>query len=169
MKNLQRLIYLFLFVSLSYFTHAQKFGYVNSTLILSEHPDIKSADQQLINYQNELVAQGETKVKEFEAKYQAYVLEAQGGSLSRLQMEEKETALAQEQQMLQNFEMEVQQKLLVKREELYAPVLEKVRTALDEMGKSQGYTFIFDSSAGGILHASESDDLTGTLKSKLGM
>lgn len=148
---------------------AQKFGYVNSTQILSEHPAIKTADQQLVTFQNELIAQGQKMVTDFEAKYTAYVTEANGGTLSQIQMQEKEATLAQEQQQIQQFELEVQQKIALKREELYAPILDKVRVALEDMGKEQGYTFIFDSSAGVLLHADTSEDLTSALKTKLGM
>lgn len=149
--------------------NAQKFGYVNSTAVLAEHPDIKAADQQLITFQNDEIAKGQKMVTDFEAKYQAYVQEANNGTLSQLQMQEKEAALAQEQQAIQKFEMEVQQSLVTKREELYAPILDRVRVTLEDMGKEMGYTFIFDSSAGVLLHATSSEDLTDQLKSKLGI
>ncbi len=161
-------ILLFCFTLLQVGT-AQKFGYVNSTQILAEHPDIKNADQQILSYQNDLIAQGQQKVDAFEAKYTAYVTEANGGTLSQIQMQERETALAKEQQEIQQFELEVQQKIGLKREELYAPILDKVRVELENMGKEQGYTFIFDSSAGVLLHADTSEDLTAALKSRLGI
>ncbi len=166
MKNI--IIILFAFV-LSLPLQAQKFGYVNSTQLLAEHPDVKTADNQLQAYQAELMTLGQQKVQSFEAKYQAYVTEANGGGLSKIQMQERETLLSQEQQEIQKFEVEVQQKLGTKREELYEPILDKVRNALDAIGKEQGYTMIFDSSAGVLLHAATTEDLTSALRTKLGL
>lgn len=148
---------------------AQKFGYVNSTQILAEHPEIKAADTELEAYQKQLVAKGEQMVKSFEQKYTDYMTQANGGTLSQVQMQQKETELGTEQQAIQQYEVEVQNKLLQKRQELYAPVLNKINSILESLGKEGGYTMIFDSSTGGLLHADESEDVTTLLRQKLGM
>lgn len=148
---------------------AQKFGYVNSTLILSELPAIKSADSELEAYQKQLVSKGETMVSSFEQKYKSYAEQAQAGTLSSVQMQQKEQELATEQQSIQAYELEIQNKLLKKREDLYQPILDNVNKVLTAMGDEGGYTMIFDSSTGGILHAAESNDLTEALRAKLGI
>ncbi len=163
------LLTLIAFLSFSFSANAQKFGYVNSTLILAEHPDIKSADSQLEAYQKQLISKGEQMVKDFESKYQSYMTQANGGTLSQVQMQQKETELATEQQQIQQYELEVQNNILKKREELYKPVLDKINSVLEALGKDGGYTMIFDSSAGGLLYASEAEDVTPQLRSKLGM
>jgi outer membrane protein len=147
--------------------NAQKFGYLNSALLLSELPEVKAADSELTAYQKQLVAQGETMVKKFETKYQKYVQEANEGVLSQVQMQQKEGELGQEQQKIQQYEVEVQQKIMKKREELYQPILDKVKLALDAIGKENGYTMIFDASNGVILHANESEDVMSLVKAKL--
>ena len=148
---------------------AQKFGYVNSTLILSEHPGIKAADSELEAYQKQLIGKGESMVASFEQKYKAYAEQAQAGTLSQVQAQQKEQELATEQQTIQAYELEMQNKLLLKREELYQPILDKVNNVLSQMGDEGGYTMIFDSSTGGLLHADDSNDLTEALRAKLGM
>ena len=45
----------------------------------------------------------------------------------------------------------------------------EVKAEIEKLGKDGGYTMIFDSSAGMILHAAESENLMTTLKSKLGV
>ncbi len=149
--------------------NAQKFGYVNSTEILAQLPAIKSADSELEAYQKQLIAKGEQMVKSFEAKYKTVAEQAQAGTLSNVQMQQKEQELGQEQQNIQAYEVEIQNKILKKREELYQPILENVNNVLKAMGDDGGYTMIFDSSTGGILHAAEANDLTAALKSKLGI
>ncbi|MBT8189484.1 MAG: OmpH family outer membrane protein [Saprospiraceae bacterium] len=149
--------------------NAQKFGYLNSALLLSELPEVKAADSDLEAYQKQLVTSGESMVKTFEEKYQRYVQEANEGVLSQVQMQQKEAELGQEQQKIQQYEVEVQQKILQKREELYQPILDKVKVALEAIGNEQGYTMIFDASGGVLLHAKESEDVMPLVKAKLGL
>ena len=154
---------------MSFSAQAQKFGYVNSTLILSELPAIKSADSELEAYQKQLITKGETMVTSFETKYKTYAEQAQAGTLSSVQMQAKEQELAAEQQAIQAYEVEMQNKILQKRETLYQPILNNVNDELTAMGDEGGYTMIFDSSTGGILHAAEANDLTTALKARLGL
>jgi len=169
-KTITNIASLFCLISLMAFNaNAQKFGYVNSTEILAELPAIKSADSELEAYQQQLVTKGEQMVKSFEANYTKLAEQAQAGTLSNVQMQQKEAELSQEQQTIQAYEVEIQNKLLKKREELYQPILENVNNVLKAMGDEGGYTMIFDSSTGGILHADDTNDLTSTLKSKLGI
>lgn len=148
---------------------AQKFGYVNSTQLLMDMPEVKQADSQLEAYQKQLISKGESMVKTFEANYQAYVAEANTGNLSKVQMQSKEGALTTEQQNIAKYEQEVQQKLVLKREELYKPILAKVQTAIDAIGADESYTMIFDTSQGALIHANSSQDLMTKIKSKLGI
>jgi len=148
---------------------AQKFGYINSSLLLTDHPDIKSADTQLVTYQNQLIEQGQNMVKSLETKYNTYMEQANKGELSQVQMQQKEGELSVEQQEIQKFEQEVQMKIGQKREELYQPILDKVKGIIEDIGKEQGYTMIFDSSSGGLLSASEEDDLIIEVKKRLGI
>jgi outer membrane protein len=62
-----------------------------------------------------------------------------------------------------------EEKVAKKRQALYQPIVEKINTAIKELAKEQGYTYIFDSSAGVLLFAEESDNLIEPLKKKLGI
>ena len=157
----------FLMAALS--VDAQKFGYLNSAELLEAHPKVKAANSTLETYQKQLMSQGEAMVKKFETNYQALAKEAQEGVLSQVQMQKKEAELAEEQQKIQAFEVEVQNKILKKREELYSPILDEVKVILESIGKEQGYTMIFDSSGGTILHANDSENVMSQVKSKLGI
>ena len=148
---------------------AQKFGYLNSAQLLAERPEVKAADSELETDQKQLMSSGEAMVKAFEAKYNAYAKEASEGLLSKVQMQEKEGELGLEQQKIQQYEVEVQQKIIKKREELYQPILDKVKVAIEAVGKDNGYTMIFDASNGTILHANDGDDVMTLVKTKLGM
>jgi outer membrane protein len=149
--------------------NAQKFGYINTQELLSGMSEMKLADNQVQQLQNELVAKGEELVIKFEAEYKAYMAEANSGTLSKVQMQQKEESLVAKQEEIKKFESDIQQKLIAKREELYKPVLDKVKAEIEKLGKESGYTMIFDSSAGMILHAADSENLMPVLKTKLGV
>jgi outer membrane protein len=164
--------YLFIFALSFVFitsTNAQKFGYINSTELLLAHPDVKSADSKLQDYQNQLLQKGQTMANTFQKHYEEYVKKANAGTLSKLQMQEEETKLTQEQNSIRQYEVDMQQKLAQKREELYKPILDKIQKAINEIGKENNYTFIFDAGTGGILHAVESDNIINLVKAKLGI
>jgi outer membrane protein len=149
--------------------NAQKFGYLNSTELLLLHPDVKSADSNLQDYQKQLLASGQKMADAFQKNYEAYVKEANSGTLSKIIMQDRETKLTQEQNKIREYEVQMQQKLVAKREELYKPILEKIQNAINAVGKENGYTFIFDSGTGGILHATDSENILNLVKTKLGI
>jgi len=149
--------------------NAQKFGYLNSSQLIMMHPDVKAADQKLVNYQNELIAKGEAMAKKLETNYNAYVAEANTGTLSKIKMQEKETALTQEQEAIRQYEIEMQQLVLTKRETLYKPILDNIQQAVETVGKENGYQMIFDTSTGGLLHANDTDNILDKVKAKLNL
>jgi outer membrane protein len=157
------------FIGLFSSVQAQKFGYINTQELLTGMPELKIADIQLQALQNELLSKGEEMVVKFEAEYKAYMTEANGGTLSKVQMQQKEEVLIAKQEEIKKFENEIQEKLGMKREELYKPILDKVKAEIEKLGKEGSYTMIFDSSAGMILHAAESENLMSVLKTRLGV
>lgn len=148
---------------------AQKYGYINSTQLLLSLPEIKTADGQLQSYQQELVTKGQNMVKKFETNYNAYLTKVNSGELSKVDMQRMEANLSQEQQAIQQFEQEVQNLLAAKKQELYQPILDKVQGAVDQLGKEMGFTMIFDTSMGGLLFVTESEDLMPIVKKRLGI
>lgn len=148
---------------------AQKFGYVNTQELLVGMSEMKLADNQLQALQNELLAKGQEMVIKFEDEYKAYMNEASGGTLSKVQMQQKEEVLVAKQEEIKKYEAEIQQKVAEKREMLYKPIIDKVKAEIEKLGKEGGYTMIFDMSLGMILHATESENLMPVLKTRLGI
>ena len=74
----------------------------------------------------------------------------------------------QMQQRIQSFVELAQQELQSVNEQLMAPIYEKAKTTVDEVAKSNGFTYVFD--AGAIIYmAPEAIDLMPMVKSKLGI
>jgi outer membrane protein len=165
MKN----IFLILLTVASSQIFAQKYGYINTQELLTNMTEMKLADSQLQLLQTELQGQGEQMVIKFEAEYKAYVAEAEKGTLSKVQMQQKEEGLTKKRQEIEQFEGKMQADLLKKKEELYKPILDKVKMEIEKLGKDGGYAMIFDASVGMILHANETENLMPVIKTKLGV
>lgn len=148
---------------------AQKFGHINSQALLLEMPQVKAADTELETYQTQLMKKGQEMYSAFETKYLAYAEKVQKGELNKIQMQQQEGELTKEQQALQAYELEVQNKLAQKREQLYQPILDRVKVTIEQLGKAEGFTMIFDTSSGALVHAVDSEDLMSKVKAKLGM
>ena len=165
---MKKYLTLLIFACFAISAQAQKFGYINSQALLAQSPEIKAADAELETFQRDLISKGQTMVTEFEAKYQKYVEEANSGTLSKVQMQNKEATLAQAQQEIQKYEIQVQNQVLEKRQELYKPILDRIKVSLDSYASENGYTMIFDSGAGGLLHALPGEDLMEVMQTRLG-
>jgi Skp family chaperone for outer membrane proteins len=48
-------------------------------------------------------------------------------------------------------------------------VISKLNTVIVEVGKENGYSFIFDVSSGSMLYVTESDDVSPLVAAKLGL
>jgi len=148
---MNRILTLAFLILLGLQLNAQKYGYVNSSQLLVNLPEVKTADSQLEAYQKQLITKGEEMVKSFETEYRAYLTKVDSGELSQIDMQQKEGKLAQDQQAIQAYEVEVQNNLAAKKQELYQPILARVQEIVDAYGKDTA------------------DDLMPVLKTKLGI
>lgn len=148
---------------------AQKFAHINSQLLMVELPEMKNAEAEIQTYQESLMKKGQDMVKAFEEKYLAYAEKANQGELNKIQMQQMEGELGKEQQAIQAYEVDVQNMLISKRESLYKPIIDKVKLAIEQVGKEGGYTMIFESGSGALVHATDSDDIMVQVKAKLGL
>lgn len=146
------------------------FGQLNAQALLAELPEIQEADRQLEAYYNQLVAEGQQKAEAFERAYRDFVQQMEVGELAPAQAEAKQAELRQMQQELQGLEAEIARKVETRRQQLYEPVLKKVQAAIEEVGKAQGLTFIFDTSTYmAVLFADDALDVSAAVRAKLGL
>jgi len=150
-------------------TSAQKFGHVNSQQIIQSLPEVKAADSELESYSKKLIDKGQAMMKDYETKYQAYAVKANGGEMSQVQMQQEEAVLAQSQEEIRSYEVEVQQLIATKKQEVYQPILDKIQLEINKIGKEMGYTMIFDSSSMGMVFAQDSEDLMPLIKERMGI
>jgi len=148
---------------------SQKFGYLNSQALLAELPEVKQADATLQALQTQLEKKGQQMVQELEGKYKDLQRREQSGEISPKALEEEGRKLKEQEGELGKYEQDVQKQLVSKRQEMLQPLIDKVNAAIKQVAQEGQYTYIFDSSAGMLLYAQDSLDVTATVKAKLGI
>ncbi len=147
---------------------AQKFGHVNSAVIIQNHPMIGQANSKLEAYQKSLTDPFDVKTKDFETKYHAYIEQSNSGTLSQLATQTKQAELQTLQDSLASEQDQIKFKVMQKRQELLQPILTEVDSVIQVIGKEGKYTMIFDTSvSGALLFAEDGNDLTDTVQARL--
>ncbi|MFK7807221.1 MAG: OmpH family outer membrane protein [Saprospiraceae bacterium] len=164
--QLLSITFIFLFLSSTSVT-AQKFGHINSQKFIADLPAAKQIDQELVTYRDQLIAATnklqealDIKAKDFEAAYTE-------GRYSKKEAEERYAKLEGEQKEIFARRQEDEQKMLKKRESLYSPIFLRVDEVIKQVGKENGFDFIFDSSYYNAILYVESEDISTLVKAKL--
>ena len=124
---------------------AQKFGKVNTQTIMQALPDVAKANGEL----EALQKQKDNELKAMQEEFQRKADEYQKGAstMNATAKQQKETELQGLQQKIQQAYQDGQQELQKKSNELMQPIVTKVRTAIDAVGKAGNYTYIFEEGA----------------------
>lgn len=70
---------------------------------------------------------------------------------------------------IQEFQQSAQENIRKKEAELLKPIIEKAKTAIGQVAKESGYSYIFDSSVAGFLYKPDGDNVLPKVKTKLGI
>jgi outer membrane protein len=144
-----------------------KFGHINSTQLLASMPETKLADSTLQKFGTSLEAQLKTMTNEYQSKISEY--RANEATMADPIKDAKAKEIGDLEQRIQDFQESAQQSLSKKKEEVYTPIIKKAEDAIKGVAKDKGYSYIFDTSAGVVLFAQDSDDIMPLVKAKLGL
>jgi len=162
---------LILFMFAGNFVKAQsfKFGHINSDELIQALPEFDSANVKLEKYRQELINYLELMSVELNNKSDAYNKESK--NLTDLVKQTKETELVDLNRKIQQFQTDAQEKLQQKQVELFQPVYSKVDKAIKDVGKENGFLYVFDVSKGSLLYFDEtkSTNVMVLAKAKLGL
>jgi outer membrane protein len=144
----------------------QKIGYINTDELMAAMPEYKQATDEIIAYQKTFVDQGQVMQKELETKYNAYV-NTDPKTLTDAVRQVKEKELNDLQLRIRDLEESMNEKVRAKQNDLMKPVFDKVKAAIDNVGKENGYAYILDANA--VLFADGKDNVLPMVKAKLGI
>ena len=151
-----------------------KIGYTNLEVVLSNMPQSKTMEKELMTYQTKISDKIKVKDEYVKAKYQEYMEIKEGrGFTSEADREAREKELLRLDAEVQKMAQDAEYDIMAKRQALLEPLLAKLQTAIDEVAVAGGYTYILNqtTSAGvsTILYGPDEADITKALFTKLGL
>lgn len=145
-----------------------KIAYINSAVLLQNMPERINADSSLAKYTRTFQEQIELMTKEFQTKLQAF--QAAEKTMSEAMKEVKTKELQDLQTRIESTQQSAQEKIQMKKQDLYTPILEKADKAIKDVAKEKNYDYIFDvNSQNGIVFSKEEYDITNLVKTKMGI
>jgi len=153
---------------ISLFAQDAKLGHVNFQEIVSAMPELDSVEKTIADFNTQWKAVLTKMQEEYTAKVKEYQ-DKQATMTDGI----KQVLLSEIQDIEQRINTNQQSsyaELQKKQQELVAPVLEKVKKAIKDIGAENNYTYIFDMTGQTILYNSpKSNDITPLVKKKLGL
>lgn len=169
MKRILTLIALV--VTISYSAEAQRIAVVDIQGILSQMTDYQSAESQLDKVASEWRQEISIEYDKIKSMYNKY--QAEQVLLSEADKKLREDAIVEAEAQvreLQKRRFGPEGDLFLKRQELVAPIQEKVFGAIEDYAADKGYDLIFDKAGStGLLFTSAEYDKTSDLKKRLGI
>ncbi len=155
-----------LFVGATGFVNAQsKVAHINTADLVEAMPEMKAAQSQLEKIQKTYDTEIKNMAKELDTKIKLYEQEAESKT------EEVNTKRVQEVQGMQNnigqYRQQALQDLEKKQVDIYQPVLEKAKTAIQKVARAQGFQYVLDSSTGSGVILADGKDLMADVKKEL--
>ena len=146
-----------------------KFGHINSDELIQSMPEYDSATVKLEKFRKELVNALELMQVEWNNKSDAYQKESK--NLSDIVKQTKEQELMDIQKRVQDFQTNAQTQLQNKQTEVFQPIYSKVDKAIKDIGKENGFLYVFDVAKGALLYFDEtkSTNVMPLVKTKLGL
>ena len=162
------LVALVLFVGATSFVNAQaKVAHIDTQALVEAMPEMKAAQSQLEKLEKTYDTEIRAMMKEYETKVQQY------GSEETTKTDEENAKRVQEVQGMQNnitaYRQQALQDLETKRVDIFQPILDKARTAIQKVGRAQGFQYILDSTTGSGILLADGKDLLSDVKKELGI
>ncbi len=155
-----------------FFANSQnvKIGYTNAEYILSLLPEAKTIEKELTSYEKQLQNQLQAKYQELQQKVGEY--QANEATYNDIVKADKQNEITSMQQSLQEFQVNAENSMATKRNNLLKPAVEKIGNAIQSVAEENGYSHVFSAGAPGfdvLLYANEESDITDLVLRKLGI
>lgn len=143
-----------------------KVAHINTQQLISEMPEVISAQAELKKLEEQYAKEMENSVKEFQTKAQTYQGDAQ--NQTDLINQQRQVELQEMQQRIQEFRETAAQELQKRSADMMRPLYDKARVSIEKVAAAQGYDYVLDSSAGGSVIMAAGKDLMADVKTDLG-
>jgi outer membrane protein len=143
--------------------------FLDSERLRQEAPSLQAARQQLQQEMAQLEAQADSALAPLQAEFQAAAQEyqQQQGMMTAERRQEREQALGQMQQQLQQQGAQWEQRAAQLQNRVLGPALDRINRVIDEIRSENGYQFVLDVAAGGVVAADPALDITSEVLRRL--
>lgn len=170
---MKKVVKVFFFIALiftaGFAAQAQsKIGYVDSNEVMQAMPERSTAEAALIEFNKQLESELMTMATEYQSKLGDY--QNNLATMSNLIRQSKEKELTDLQTRIQAFQESAEYEFSEKQNELLAPIIEKIKGAIETVGKENNFTYVIDKATGVLLYiGADAEDITPKVKTKLGI
>ena len=143
-----------------------KFGHVDSKSLHQLMPETAKAEKDMQLLQTQL----EGRLKELTDGYQLEIAKFQAlpSETPVSTVNDMRDGIMGIEKRIQDFQVNAEQDMVTKREQLLTPIVTKLQDAINAVGEENGFTYVFDSSTGAIVYQG-GEDIAPLVKTKLGI
>lgn len=136
--------------------------FLDSERLRQEAPSLQTAREQLQQELAALETRADSALAPMQAEFQAAAQEfqQQSGMMTAERRQERQQALASMQQQLQQAGAQWEQRAQAIQSRILGPALERINNVIDQIRQENGYQFVLDVAAGGVVAADPSLDIT---------
>jgi outer membrane protein len=168
MKNLKFSIIMLLMISavaVSAQKKVTKIAVINSQELLDKMPEYDSIQSVYEKEYREIEQAMQQMYTDLQQKQEYYV--ANVDSMTPFMASMKKQEIQDLTTRLQGFEQNAQQQLQQTIQRLQQPLIDKIKKAIEDVAKENGYTHVIDLAQGSLLYFDESFDIMDLVKKKL--
>jgi outer membrane protein len=170
MKNVVKIIAVVVFFFGITTVNAQnktKIGHVDFSKLIEQLPGQDTVKTAMSKYAQSLQDTYQSMQTELQSKIDDYTKNKE--TFSALIKQTKEKEIADLQSRMDAFQQSAQQDMSEQETKLSAPFIDKAKKAIQEVGKENGYTYIFNNVEGLLLYNEGGEDIMPLVKKKLGI
>ena len=168
MKNLKSLFIAMLMALPMTFSYAQsKVAHIDTQQLIGQMPEVIAAQEEIQKLEKDYTNEIESSFKEYQTKLQNYSADAE--NQTDLTNQKRQQELAGMEQNIQQFRQTALQDVQTKQADMLRPLIEKARTTVQSVAKTQGFDYVLDASQGSPVLMSEGKDLMVDVKTELGI
>jgi outer membrane protein len=160
-------LFALLLVSAGAFAQEIKIAYLNSADIITAMPEYTLLQDSLQKFQSAVTEELKIMEEEHSRKYTAFMNESETlpDAIKTRRLQEIQDI----EQRAQNFQQDSQQRLRQLQEGLFAPIQQKVKTAIEAIGEENSFTYILEAGSLLFINPQTGIDATVLVKKKLGL
>lgn len=145
---------------------AQKSGHINGQMLVEHMPEYKTAYEELNTYKKQYEDALLAMRSEYEKLIEDYKKAEQ--TAPKVILDTKVKEIQAKEQGIYDFQEQASADVSAEEQRKVAPILEKAKIAIEEVAKSNGYTYVFDAGSGSMLYMG-GDDITKLVCTKMGI